>query len=340
VAGGGAALGDNVSATSAYLGEPESVAIDPYGNLYIGDGSGVRKISNGVITTVAGNGTAGYSGDNGPALNAQLSGPAGLAMGSAGNVYVADSYNKRIRVLIPAPPQISLAGIGSAASYKAGQVSPGEIIVVYGNSFGPAALAQMQIANGFVGTTLGNTRIYFDGTPAPMIYAAAGVLSCVVPYEVAGTTQVQVEYSGLKGNTIPVPVVTAVPAIFSLNQSGTGQGAILNQDYSLNGTSNPAASGSVVMVFATGEGKTDLGVDGKITPMAGPWPEPLLQPWTATVGGKASPRIWYAGAAPGNVAGVFQVNMQIPADLTPGMAVLIIKSGGFSSQSVLIVAVK
>ncbi len=71
-------------------------------------------------------------------------------------------------------PQITLAGIGNAANYVAGKVSPGELIVIFGKDFGPAALAGLQLANGMVTTETGETRVLFDGVAAPMVYAAAG----------------------------------------------------------------------------------------------------------------------------------------------------------------------
>ena len=73
--------------------------MDSAGNLYIADSGNnrIRKVSNGVITTVAGNGTAGFSGDNGPATSAQLNYPQGVAVDSAGNLYIADTGNNRIR---------------------------------------------------------------------------------------------------------------------------------------------------------------------------------------------------------------------------------------------------
>jgi uncharacterized protein (TIGR03437 family) len=240
-------------------------------------------------------------------------------------------------------PQITLAGIGNAANYVAGKVAPGEIIVVYGLNFGPATLAQLQYVNGVASTTLGNTRIYFDNVAAPMIYAIAGapgVLSCVVPYGVKTSTQVVVEYNGVKGNTLTVPVVDSVPGIFSLNQSGTGPGAILNwPDYTVNGISNRVAAGGYIMAYATGEGKTDIALDGQKVPLLGPYPKPLLAPWTATVGGKPA-AVTYSGSAPDNVAGVFQVNVQIPPDLTAGVYDLVIKGGSFTSTAGLTVAVK
>jgi len=97
---GGGYSGDGGPATSAGLNNPYGVAVDMAGNVYIADtdNSRVRKVSTlGTITTVAGNGTYGFSGDRGPAINASLSSPYGVAVDSAGNLYIADSANDRIR---------------------------------------------------------------------------------------------------------------------------------------------------------------------------------------------------------------------------------------------------
>ncbi len=95
--------GDNGPATSAQLYIPGGVAVDSAGNLYIADtyNNRIRKVSNGVITTVAGNGTVGFGGDNGPATSAQLNTPVAVAVDSAGNLYIADTNNNRIRLLTP-----------------------------------------------------------------------------------------------------------------------------------------------------------------------------------------------------------------------------------------------
>lgn len=101
VAGGGTggSLGDNGPATSARLSQPIGVAVDAAGNLYIADNQNgrVRKVTNGTITTIAGNGGKGIAGDGGPAANAPLTGPQGVALDAASNLYIAEAGTGRIR---------------------------------------------------------------------------------------------------------------------------------------------------------------------------------------------------------------------------------------------------
>lgn len=95
-------MGDNGQATKARLNRALGVYVDVYGNVYVGDtyNQVVRKITtNGIIRTIAGNGTAGFSGDNGPATTAQLIQPVGVTTDTAGNVYIADAGNNRIRFI-------------------------------------------------------------------------------------------------------------------------------------------------------------------------------------------------------------------------------------------------
>ena len=107
--------GDNGPATGAQLNQPQSVAVDASGNVYVADtgNNRIREISGGTIVTVAGNGTAGFSGDNGRATNAQLNQPKGVAVDAAGNLYIADTGNNRIREVVNGVIA-TIAGGGSA----------------------------------------------------------------------------------------------------------------------------------------------------------------------------------------------------------------------------------
>jgi len=100
--------------------------------------------------------------------------------------------------------------------------------------------------------------VLFNGTPAPMIYASSTQVSAVVPYEMAliSNPSVWIAYAGQISNAYPLTVAATAPGLFAQNASGSGPGAILNQDNSLNGPSHPAAKGSIVQMFMTGEGQT------------------------------------------------------------------------------------
>ena len=138
---------------------------------------------------------------------------------------------------------------------------------------------------------------------------------------------------------IVAPVAPTAPGIFTLNASGTGPGAILNAaDESINSAANPAAPGDWVSIFATGAGATTpAGVDGLLA--TGP-SYPPTAPVSVTIGGLAC-QLNYAGGAPGLVAGVVQINAQIPAGVTPGASVPVeVTAGTASSQSGVTVAVK
>jgi uncharacterized protein (TIGR03437 family) len=233
--------------------------------------------------------------------------------------------------------------IVNAASYAPGAVSPGEIVTLYGSNLGPAipTLPQFSPDRRSLTTELAETRVLFDGTPAAMIYTSAQQVSAVVPYAVAvrPTTQVQVEHNGVLSNAQSVPVQAATPGIFTLDASGLGPGAILNQDFSVNGRSGKeAAPGSVVMIYCTGGGVTDpASVDAEITDT----PLPLLtQPVSVTIGGIPA-KVSYGGGAPSSVAGLTQINAEIPGGVTPGAAVpVVVRIGNWQSQAGVTLAVK
>ena len=153
------------------------------------------------------------------------------------------------------------------------------------------------------------------------------------------SSQVTVTYQGLTSEAMTVPVASSAPGIFvwELLASGQGQALVVNQDGSINSPDSPARIGSIITLYATGEGQTSPGgVDGRIA--SAPAPKPIL-PITVNIGGQ-SVQPQYAGGAPGEVAGVMQINVQVPGGIQAGSAVPItVQVGSVSSQPGVTIAV-
>jgi xyloglucan-specific exo-beta-1,4-glucanase len=241
----------------------------------------------------------------------------------------------------PVLPAFTQQGVVNAASYQGQGVSPGELVAAFGQGLGPPSLAYAPLdETGSQSTIAQGAQVFFDGAPAPLIYAASGTVSAVVPFAVSGnaSTSVQASYLGVLSLPLVVPVVPAVPGIFTVSAQGTGAGAVLNQDSSPNSAFNPAARGDYVSIYATGGGETNPpGVDGLITGLATPLP---ILPVTVQIDG-IDATVSFAGDAPDIVSGVIQVNAQVPAGVSPGPAVpVVIKVGGYPSQLGVTLAVK
>ena len=241
------------------------------------------------------------------------------------------AYNSMAATLKSAPPVISDASLTNAASYATQAVAPGEVVVLFGATYGPASLAISQPdPSGRLPTAFSNTRVWFDSTPAPIVYTRIGQTAAVVPFAVAGqtTTQMSYEYRNVRSDPITLNVAPTVPGIFTLDASGQGAGAILDGSYRVISQANPARRGSFVSLFATGGGVTNpLSLDGQV--LLEP-PFPTVEGVHVKIGGVDCP-VQYAGSASGLVAGVLQVNVQIPATALSGRQALQLTIGAGSS---------
>lgn len=336
--------GDGGAASSAQLNSPSGVAVDGQGSLYISDtgNNRIRVIgADGVIRTIAGNGAADFSGDGGPARPASLNAPAGLAVDSAGNIWIADAGNNRVRKLTPGPAeaeQDQTVSVVNAASILPGPVAPGEMVSIFGLGIGPATPAGGALdASGRLATELAATKVLFNGTPAPLYYAQASQINAQAPYEISGaaTADVEVFFEGESRGKATVAVAASAPGIFTFS-AGSGLAAALNQDGSVNSPIEPARQASVVTLYATGDGLTQpAGSDGK--PATAPYPVPVL-PVTLTVGGYPA-QILFAGEAPG-YAGLLQINARLPGGFAPtGNVQVVLSVGAVSSQPGVTIAV-
>ena len=139
-------------------------------------------------------------------------------------------------------------------------------------------------------------------------------INAIVPFGITpkNGVQVQVEYSGNRSAAASVTVAEAAPAVFTLNPPSPrgGKAAVLNQDGTINSPDNPAAVGSVVVIYATGAGQMQPAIpDGKISSDTSA--KPVL-PVSVLFNYATSGEVLYAGPAPGNVAGVLQINARVP----------------------------
>lgn len=259
-----------------------------------------------------------------------------------GKVYAATSSNQVSvygELVSAAAPTIS--AVVNGASGVPGGVAPGEIVAIFGARLGPVALAGTQLTPaGNLSMSIAGVQVLFDGNPAPLLYASASQVGAVVPSGISSksSTAVQVKYSGAMSESVAIPVVGASPGLFTANEAGTGQGAILNRDYSANSPQNPAHHGDTVLIYATGQGLfSPQPADGTL-PVVSLLPIPRL-PVTVTIGG-ANAEVEYAGAAPG-FAGLMQINAIVPPGIATGnTAPVSIQVGDAPSQTGVTLAVQ
>jgi uncharacterized protein (TIGR03437 family) len=322
--------GDAGPAIAARLQQPAGIAVDDSGDIFIADTGNhrIRQVTpDGAIRTLAGQGSAGYSGDGGPAGDALLHSPGGMVFDGAGDLYFADTGNQRVRRLVPhappppvvdpvvVPPALSAV---NAASQQSGPVAPGEIVTIYGAGLGPASGVPGSFdAKGALSVQLGGAEVRFDGVAAALLYAQGGQVNVQVPYAVAGrgSTHVEASYQGAVAGVADLDVAEAAPALFPL---------AFNQDGAPNSADAPAGRGTIVVLFATGEGLTD-GPNLSGLAAAAPYPSPKL-PVKLTIGGLPA-EILFDASAPG-LAGTLQINARVPgAFLAPGSTTVQLQVG-------------
>jgi uncharacterized protein (TIGR03437 family) len=267
----------------------------------------------------------------------------GISVDAQGLTTVFPATSLTVLVIPPNgnAPKPAIAAVTNAASYQDG-IAPGQMVVVWGSGLGPGKLAPATLdQNGMVSTSLAGVRVLFDGVAAPLVYATATQCSAVVPYfgAIKPTTHVQVEYLGIRSDAFEVTVTPTAPGLFTADTTGKGAGAVLNEDgVTRNSISAPAAPGSTVVLWGTGEGITDPpGVDGRFAVDVLPKPVAAV---SVDIGGLPA-TVEYAGAAPGNIPGLFQVNARMSSNVQPGNAVPVhVRIGGLASQDGVTIAVR
>ena len=371
IAGGGATLGDGGSALNAQLGSTLAVAVDASENVYIADYENNRvrvltpseapctySVSPGgsyTLTDAAStlsaviqtNASCTWAVQNLPdwitlAGSPLGSGPATVALEVAPGSGLTRSAQISIAGVVFTVNQVSgglAVGAGAvtdAANYSL-PVAPGSVIAIFGTFelTSPAASSTLPIP-----TSLGGLSLTFGGSlPAPLFYAGSMQVNAQVPWELAGQVQASViaAWNGQTSAPQTVSLAAYAPGIFTLDASGSGTGAILDSNYVVVSPANPTTPGAYIQIYCTGLGPvSNQPATGAAAP-GGPFAETTVTPSVSI--GEVDALVVFSGLAPGTV-GLYQVNVQVPAGVTPGNSVQVMLSIGGVQANLVTTAVQ
>jgi len=332
--------GDQGPASSASLDVPEDVAFDGAGNLYIADAGNnrVRKVdSSGLISTLAGMGDNGFSGDGGPATEAMLNFPWGLTTDFTGSVYIADRVNSRVRVvsgsLTGLPTLADNSTVNSASLAKT--IAPGTIVSISGANFAGSSLSASSVP---LPTVLGDTGVNFNGTAVPLFFVSNGQILAQAPFNLPAGVAVSIQVRrGSNLSAVQTANVAAVsPGIFTVDQASSAGAVLHAADFSLVTSSSPARPGESLLIYCTGLGPLQTPVaSGSSAPSVPPLAQTTLLP-TVTIAGLPA-TVTYSGLAPGLV-GLYQITVQAPTALPTGNQPVQITTGGVVSNTAMLAA--
>ena len=347
VGGGFGPAADGGAAAAANLKFPEGVAMDLTGNLFVADSLNhrVRKVStDGVISTVAGSGAAGYGGDGGVATVAQLNNPHALATDPNGLLAVSDLWNYRVRSLggLPVAPPVApvISAVKDAASGQAA-IAAGSYVAIYGTNLAPLTKDWGgAIVNRQLPTMLEGVSVSVGGKPAYVYYISPGQINIVAPDVSAGTVQVTVNNGGASSAAFSVAAQAYTPAFFLWGQYAVATHA----DYTLcvkagqfpGAATVPAKPGEWIILWGSGFGRSDA-PGGALTPGDKAYVSGAV---TATVGGVNAPVYAGSAALAAGYAGLWQVSIQVPAATAEGDAKVRVTVGGVQSADNVFLTVK
>jgi trimeric autotransporter adhesin len=311
--------GNGGSATGATLNTPVGLAVDKSGNLYIADQGNnvVRMVSaGGTISTFAGNGTQGYSGNGGPATSAQLNGPQGVAVDSSGNVFIADTLNSAIREVTPNGTIQTIAGTGIAG---------------YSGDGGLAIAAQLGSPTSVGLDVAGNLFLTDSGTRIRKIFTS-GIINTIAGTGALGYSgdngpAASATFHGATGLAVDLKGEVFVPDSFNnAVRELTFTGSNLSISAITNGASNqtgPIAPGEVIVIYGTNIGPA------------------TLTTYQLTSGGQLSTSIGgtsvYVNGAPAPMlyASLYQVSAIVPFGVTGSAAYVFVENQGQTTAPVI-----
>ena len=320
---------------------PAGIAVDAAGDIYFADSAShrVRKVSGGVITTLAGNGMAGFSGDAGPAGGAVLNTPSGIAVDSStGKVYIADSGNNRIRVLVPTQPSGPVPAISLVANAfgESPTIAPNTWVEIKGTNLAPPGDIRSWQGSDFVNTqlpiSLDGVSVTMNGKNAFVYYISANQINVLTPVDLTplGSVQVVVTVNGVASSAFASQAQPISPSFFLL--SGGPYVTAIHLNGSLVGPTSfypgrgaPARPGEVIEIYANGFGMiSPPAVNGLDSQMGNLPTLPLVK-----IGGAAAAVVQFAGLV---LPGLYQFNVVTPASAQAGDNAITASFNGVNTQ--------
>ncbi len=230
-------------------------------------------------------------------------------------------------------PAVFAGGVVNGASFAKGDaVAPGSIVSVFGTSMAQTTGGASSLP---LPTTLSGASLTIGGVAAPLFYSSTGQVNAQIPFELAPNSRPQLVLGTPNAYAVPetITIADVRPGIFTTDSSGAGQGAVTNPAGTIVDSRSPVIAGDVVVVYCSGLGATNPSVPtGSPAPGAEPLARALRIP-AATVDGKTAAVQF--GVLVAGFVGLYQVNVQIPAGVTPGSAVpLVILQSGVPSNTV------
>jgi uncharacterized protein (TIGR03437 family) len=344
------------------LKAPVGVGIDSNGSIYVADTGNNRVLvypsiielpaSGGTARAVIGqenaNGTAAnWDSSSGQATANGLYAPLGLSIDRQDTLYIGDAGNSRLVHFLR-----SMAVVNAATLQAGAPVAPGAVATMGGR----ALAAESEVAPGTAWPDVLQNRqvVVDDDLIAPLYFIAPNQVNLQIPCALqAGSHRIAIRIAGT-GEFVaggPLPIAAAAPGLFTTSQSGSGQVAAVNQEGSINSSSNPARAGSTIVLYGTGQGPVTPAVPDGMPAPASPLSNTMAVPTSdgktcltnhqsvCVAIGSAFGNVQYSGLAPGFV-GLWQINVTIPPGTPPGNASLRVVINGTPSNVVTVAVAK
>jgi uncharacterized protein (TIGR03437 family) len=334
--------GDGGPATQARFEGPAGIAMDTAGNLYITDYGNIAlrvMLANGTMATVAGNGTAGLSGDNGPATAARLDSPRQVAVGTFGEVYIADSLNNVIRKLTPGSATL---GHVTNAFGNVPVLAGNTWVAIKGTNLAPPGDSRIwqtsDFINGQMPTSLDGVSVTMNNESAYVYYISPTQVNVLAPPDLQpGVIQVQLTNNGKKSAVGSIILRAYSPSFFVFNGGPYiiavhTDGSLVGPTSLFPGASTPARPGETIILFGNGFGPVTSPIQAGSSAQSGALP---AKP-TLTIG-DIQATVQFAGLIS---PGLYQLNIVVPSSAPSGDNVITAAYNGATTQSGVLLAIQ